>query len=101
MRIKTLSKAYYKGTKSLDGVKYAIQIHWNTYTEKWYMNIKGLSNDVDIKGIALLPGRDLFAPYGYSAQLGELWVTDNTSGDENPNFDDMGTRWTLEYTPLG
>ena len=66
---------------------------------KWYLDIKGLSNSVDIKGIALLPGKDLLAPFGYGGQLGELWVVDNSSGTENPNYDDMGTRWTLEYTP--
>jgi hypothetical protein len=64
------------------------------------MNIKGLNNSVDIKGLALLTGKDLLAPFGYSGQLGELWVVDNTEGNEDPNFDDMGTRWTLEYTPL-
>lgn len=99
IRIRTLANPYYKGTKALDGASYLFRIHWNITTEKWYMDIKGLSNDVDIKGIALLTGKDLLAPFGYGGQLGELWVIDQSEGNEDPNFDDMGTRWTLEYTP--
>ena len=100
IRIKTFANPYYKGTIALENVNYILQVHWNLTTEKWYLNIRGLSNDVIINGLALLPGKDLLAPFGYSGQLGELWVVDQTEGDENPTYDDMGTRWTLEYTPL-
>jgi len=99
VRIKTVPKYEYWGEKSLDGNRYRLDFKYLDYTRKWYVEIKGLSNDVNIK-VALLPGKDLLAPFGYSAQLGELWVVDNTQGNANPNFDDMGTRWTLEYTPL-
>ncbi|MCP4712578.1 MAG: hypothetical protein GY869_28470 [Planctomycetes bacterium] len=91
---------YYRATKTLDGNAYALRVHWNTYTEKWYMSIEGLNNDVDIKGIALMAGKDLLAPYGYSDELGELWIIDNQEGNADPNYDDIGARFTLEYTPL-
>ena len=100
IRIRTVPKYEYWGEKSLDGSRYRFDFRFLDYTEKWYFDIKGLNNDVEIDGIALLPGKDLLAPFGYSAQLGELWVVDHTQGNDNPNFDDMGTRWTLEYTPL-
>ena len=101
IRIRTVAKPYYWGEKSLDGAKYRFQFHWNTYTSKWYMSVKGLNNSISLSPIALLPGKNLFAFGGVSAQLGQLFVVDQTGGGENPNFDDMGTRWTLEYTPLG
>lgn len=90
---------YYNGTKSLDGNKYKLSIKWNLTTEKWYLNIKGFNNDVEINGIALLPGKDLFAPHGW-VELGQLWVIDNSGANEDPNYDEMGSRWTLEYTTI-
>ncbi len=90
---------YYVGTKSLDGNQYEFTIHWNTYTENWYLSLIGLNNDVDIRGMALLPGKDLLAPFGYY-ELGAMWMLDNSEADESPNFDDMGSQFTLEYVPL-
>jgi hypothetical protein len=91
---------YYTGTKVLDGNTYKVTIRWNTTTEKWYVDIEGLTNDVDLKGIALVGGKDLLSPHGYGDILGELWVVDNSGADEDPNYDDMGGRFTVEYTPL-
>ena len=89
---------YYKGTKALDGNQYALRFHWNNTTEKWYMQIKGLNNDVDIKGIALLTGKDLLLPYG-EYELGNLWVIDNSGSNTDPDYDNMGSQYTVEYTP--
>lgn len=99
MRIKLYSKPVYDGSKVLDGNPYTLRIWWNTYNSKWYLNLKGISNGVEIIGIALLCGKDLLKPYGWGQFLGELWLVDNSGQDEDPGFDEMGTRWTLEYTP--
>ena len=92
---------YYRGIKSLDGYQYEFSIHWNTTTEKWYLDLKSLDPDIDtdIKSIALLPGRDLLEPFG-EYQLGSLYVYDNSTASDDPNFDDIGSRFTLEYVPL-
>lgn len=92
-------KPYYNGTKTLDGNAYKFRFRWNVRTEKWYMDIEGLTNDVDIKGVALLGGKNLLAPFGY-LELGELWMVDNQNANEDPNYDDIGGRFTLEYTPV-
>lgn len=91
----------YNGTKSLDGNSYRFRFHWNTVTEKWYMDMSAQSDDIDVdmKGRALLCGKDLIPP-GYSDILGQLWMIDNSGLDEDPNYDDIGSRWTLEYIPL-
>jgi len=99
VRIKLFSKPAYEGTKVLDGASYVLKIKWNTYNSKWYLDIIGTSNGVEIRGIALLCGKDLLRPYGYRHLLGELWLVDNSGRDEDPTFDQMGERWTLEYTP--
>ena len=54
---------------------------------------------MDVKGIAILPGKDLFAAFG-EYQLGTLFLIDNQGANEAPNFDDICSRFTLEYTPL-
>lgn len=94
------SNPYYSFNQPLDGYNYKFTVKWNLTTEKYYMAIKGLNNDVDIKGIALLPGKNLF-DLGY-VELGELWVIDNSNEDapENPTYADMGERWTVEYTTV-
>lgn len=97
--IKLKVNPYYSGTKELDGNVYKLKLRWNMHTEIWYLDLTGLTNDVDIKGIALLPGKDLLASHGYY-QLGQLWVIDNQGANENPNYDDIGTRFTLEYTAV-
>jgi len=99
VKINVRANPYYTGTKALDGNTYRLTIRWNTNTQKWYMDIKGITNTIERDGIALLPGKDLLYQFGYS-ELGELWVIDNSGAGENPNFDDMGGRFTLEYTPL-
>jgi hypothetical protein len=88
---------YYVGTKVLDGNTYKLTFRWNSYSEVWHLDIVGSS--LSILGIALLPGKNLLKPYGY-AELGELWVIDNSGANENPTFYDFGSRWTLEYVPL-
>ncbi|MBV6340984.1 phage baseplate plug family protein [Candidatus Magnetobacterium casense] len=89
---------YYRGVKALDGNTYTFRFHWNNTLEKWYMDILGISNDVAVCGIALTCGKDLLASHGYY-ELGELWVVDNDGANADPNYDDIGSRWTLEYTP--
>jgi hypothetical protein len=91
---------YYEGTKVLDGNTYKLKFRWNSYKSVWYMDIKGVNNEVDRKGIAMLPGKDLFEIFGYY-QLGQLWVIDGFGAGENPDYDNFGSRWTLEYVPLG
>lgn len=99
VRINVRAKPYYNGTKVLDGNKYKMTFRWNTRTEKWYMDLKGLNNTVEINGIALICGKELVGRFGYY-ELGELWVIDNSGAGEDPNYADMGGRFTVEYTPL-
>lgn len=88
----------YAATTILDGNTYKMRVHWNTYTDKWYLSLTGLNNDIVIHSTALLPGKNLI-PSGYD-ELGELWVVDNSGAGENPTYDEMGSRFTVEYTPL-
>jgi len=100
VEIKHLMVPSFTGEKTLDGRKYRIWIRWNTITEVWYMDITLMSDPtVSIKGIALLPGKDLFRSHGYGNLLGALWVEDTTGADEDPTFSGMGDRWRIRYYP--
>lgn len=92
-------KPYFTGSKRLDGNTYRLTFRWNTTSEKWYLDITGVSNGVDIRGVALMAGKDLLHPHGYS-ELGQLWVIDGLDQDEDPKFESFGERHTLEYTPV-
>lgn len=98
--IKTYPKAYYQGTKNLDGNPYRLLFHWNTTTDKYYLAMTSLSDtEVVIRNMALLPGKNLLAQYGYGHLLGQLRVTDTSGANEAPTFAGMGGRWKLYYTP--
>ena len=99
MNIGLKSIPYYTGLKVLDNETYRLTIHWNIKTENWYLDIDGITENVQLHGIALLPGKDLFKKSGFS-QLGSLEIIDNSGANEKPTFDEVGSRFTLEYTPL-
>ena len=100
MRIKIKELPYYNGTVSLEGSTYRITIRWNGETSKWYMDFVGITEDIAIKGIALVVGKDLLEPYGYGITFGRLEVIDNSEASEDPVYEGMGDRWTLEYSEL-
>jgi hypothetical protein len=90
-----------RGHKVLDGNQYDVWIRWNGTTEKWYMDLTQVSDSsTSMKGIALLQGRDLLGPHGYSNILGELWVEDTAGTYEDPTYEGMGDRWRLRYYPI-
>ena len=89
-----------RGHKTLDGNQYDVWIRWNGTTEVWYMDMTQLSDaTVSIKGMALLPGKELLSPYGYAHILGELWVEDTADTEDDPTYEGMGDRWRLRYYP--
>jgi hypothetical protein len=105
MRINIKELPYYEGIVSLEGSTYRIIIKWmeHEYSSgvgKWYMDLIGVVNDIEIRGIALLVGRDLLEPYGYGITFGRLEVVDNSEANEDPEYEGMGDRWTLEYSEL-
>lgn len=94
----------------LDGNAYNCRVYWNAYDDqisnmiedgrdgKWYLDIQG-QNGVSIKNIALVNGADLLEPYGY-AQLGSLWVVDQSGQKTLPTFDGMGDNYRLRYVTI-
>lgn len=100
LNIAMKSLHYSTGTKILDGNNYSMTFRWNIALSKWYLDLEGISNNIKISNIALLPGIDLFRSSGY-AELGELRMIDNSGAMENPDFENVNSRFTLEYTTIG
>jgi hypothetical protein len=90
---------YYEGTVTLDGRVYTIRIKWNITTQKWYMDLINLEYRIYIRSVALLPGKDLSKPYGYSS-LGSLYLIDGSGSKQDPTYEGLGDRWYLEYTSI-
>ena len=89
----------YEGPKSLDGRRYRAHIRY--IGDTWYLDLASSTGLLAVRGVALLPGKELLGSYGYSNVLGELWLVDTTGAGENPNYEEMGSRWELRYYPIG
>jgi hypothetical protein len=80
----------------LDGNTYNLSFHWNITDGAWYLNILGITNTVDQKGLKLVTGPNLLAPYAL-IDLGALYVVDQTSNQNDPDFDNWGVLYQLYY----
>lgn len=84
-------------TVPLDGNVYRLSIRWNTYDSGWYMDLEGVQNGEDIKGIKLVVGPNLLKPYAI-VDLGAMYVIDGEEHGTDPTFEEMGSRWQLLHT---
>lgn len=95
---------------NLDGSVYDARIYWLQYDDqinevvgdgnegKWFMDLVGRNNEVNVKGMALVCGCDILEPYAYS-ELGSILVLDTQGLGADPNFEGMGTRFEVRYLP--
>ena len=71
---------------------YIFSIHWNVYGAAWYLDIEGISNTVDYKGIKLVTGVNLLKPFAI-LELGALYMLDNEEEGLDPDYDNIGSRY--------
>lgn len=95
---------------NLDGSVYDSRIYWLQYDDqinevvgddnegKWFMDLVGRNNEVNVKGMALVCGCDILEPYAYS-ELGSILVLDTQGLGADPNFEGMGSRFEVRYLP--
>jgi hypothetical protein len=82
----------------LEDELYQMSIHWNETDSAWYLDLAGLSNDVDYKGIKLVTGPNLLKPYAI-LELGALYIIDGDEEGLDPDYDEMGSRYQMYYVP--
>lgn len=88
----------YNYSIDLEDDVFQFTIHWNENDSAWYLDLLGISNDVNIKGIKLVTGVNLIKPYAI-LELGGLYVIDNDGEGLDPDYDNIGTRYQLYYVP--
>jgi len=80
----------------LDGAPYRFRVRYNERDLAWYADVLGLDNDVDFKGLKLVPGLDLLGPHAY-AELGQMFIFDGEEIEAEPTFEGLGDRFRLYY----
>ncbi len=82
----------------LESDSYEFHIHWNVAAAAWYLDIEGISNTVDYKGIRLSTGVNLLKPYAIR-EMGALYIVDGEGENSDPDYDNIGSRWFMYYVP--
>jgi hypothetical protein len=80
----------------LDGNTYQLSFKWNFTDSAWYMDLVGLTNTVDFKGIKVTSGVDLLVPFAIT-ELGQMFAVDLENQSLDPNQSDFGDRYQLLY----
>lgn len=86
----------YQFQVDLEDNTYLFTVRWNVESAAWYLNIEGVSNTVDYKGIKLVTGVNLLKPYAI-LELGALYMIDNEEQGLDPDYDNIGSRYQLYY----
>lgn len=71
-------------------------IKWNMADSAWYLDIFGITCEIDIKGIKMAPGVNLLEPFAIS-QLCKLYIVDATGKNREPDFDNINIDYRLIY----
>ena len=82
----------------LEGNSYLFTIHWNVIAAAWYLDIEGISNTVEYRGIKLVTGVNLLKPYAIR-ELGALYMLDNDEEGLDPDYENIGSRYEMYYVP--
>ena len=89
----------YDITYKVDGESYHFYITWNEHDQSWYLDLFGVSNGTDIKGIKLVSGVNLTKPFNIP-NWGALYIIDQNGKAADPDYDNIGTRYIMYYVPV-
>jgi len=84
---------------ALDGQVVDITLKWNVTASTWYMDLKGMTFDGQVRGVAVVGGCNLLAPYAIT-EIGGMYMIDLTGANTDPDFDNFGGRFALMYAGL-
>lgn len=86
----------YEFEVDLEDLVWRFRFHWNETDQAWYMDLLGLDNGNDFKGIKVIGGINLLDPYAIR-ELGQLYLVDAENGLQDPDRDGFGDRYQLLY----
>lgn len=82
---------------TLAGVQYRLKVKWNQPNQSWVLDIMDSSGNPLVTGIAVVPGTDLLAQYGYMNFGGQLIAQTTNDPDAVPTYEDLGTTGCLYF----
>jgi hypothetical protein len=80
----------------LDNQKVEFVFRWNLTGQYWTFELTGQTLTDEVHGAAVVSGADLLGPYAIR-ELGQLYCLDTKDLNEDPDFDNFGTRWVMVY----
>jgi len=88
---------HYSFSISLEQSLWRCEVHWNGVTQAWYKDLKGVTYPtLHYPGIKLVGGVNLIQGLAI-AELGQLIMVDTTGDNHDPDYDNIGTRFLLQY----
>jgi hypothetical protein len=80
----------------LNGTEYRMTVRWSDVPEGgWLLDLADIDGQALIKGIPMVCGVDLLAPYTNLGIGGMLWMY--STDDTDPDFDGLGSKTELIF----
>jgi hypothetical protein len=89
-----------KLTISLAGVFYQLTVKWCQPAAAWILDIADALGNALVRGIPLITGTDLLAPYAYLGIGGHLVVQTDHDTLAVPTFDNLGDTGHLYFVTV-
>jgi hypothetical protein len=86
-------------TVQLGGTLYNFRIQWCQYAPAWVLDISDVSDNPILRGVPLVTGTDLLAPFSYLNFNGQLIVKTDHCADDVPGFVDLGSCGRMYFVP--
>ena len=86
----------YNFTVEIEDQTVKMDVRWNLADTAWYLDITGLTFDLELKGLKMVGGVDLLKPHAVT-ELGGLFMVDVEDKNQDPDYDLLGDRYRLIY----
>ena len=84
----------------LEGLAYRFVKRWVEIAGGWTLDMFGQVNEVELTGMPLVTNSDILGPHAI-LEMGRMVLIDLNNQNEDPDFDNFGTRFQLFYFPKG
>ena len=85
-----------RASVTVDGETVSIRLFWVGNNNSWFMDIRGISFDMEFTGIRCCTNDRILGPYAVR-EIGEFIFQDLEQLGDDPDYDGLGTRFQLTY----
>lgn len=95
---------------TLEGITLIARVWWSQFDDitkalvgdgiegQWCWDMVSTDGTIELYGMALVTGCDMFEPYAFTG-LGGLWLLDDEGKSRDPGLADLGVTHSLLYVP--